>query len=152
MKHKPIAPILFEEQKQPTVKRKTSTQRRTRFDKVAVMKFPVTEEQHVQLRRQYQFLKNRIDAGSITEFLTKLLRFGLKHPELIRRSIPYKNTGTYKTVKPNQIEKDMITDLSIEWGLSERQALQRVMVSVIGYLQRGGQIKNEEIQPYRPSK
>jgi len=126
-KHKPIAPLLFfdeknERMKNPSITRpkNSSNDRKTRFDKSAPMKFPVTDDENRQFRRLYQSLKNELEAKSITDFFTMIVRFGLRHPEMLKKSSTYKNTETHKTVKPNQIEKELLTNLSI--GPSDRVA------------------------------
>ncbi|WP_121614130.1 hypothetical protein [Mesobacillus foraminis] len=158
MKYKPIAPLYFDEEKtnpintpKPELKNNDSD-RRTRFDKAAPMKFPVTEDEHRQLRWTYQKLKKELQAESITHFFTMLLRFGLRHPDLLGPPPTYRNTETHKTVKPNQIEKEMLTRLSIQWNLSERKTLHGVIFSVLNYIEKGGRLFHEEVQPFRPSK
>lgn len=158
MKHKPIAPLFFDEEitgvKKPTSAplKNSAGNRKTRFDKAASMKFPVTEDENRQFRWIYQSLKTELQAESITHFFTMLVRFGLRHPELLGPSPTYKNTDTHKTVKPNQIEKELLTHLSIEWNLSERKTLHGVVFSVLRYIEKGGQLASEKIQPFRPSK
>ncbi|MDP4084698.1 MAG: hypothetical protein Q8934_08805 [Bacillota bacterium] len=156
MKNKPIAPFFFEEppkQKKSKDPFQESQLRKKRFDKTASMKFPVTEMESRELRRLYSFYKEDLQATSITEFFTMLLRYGLRHPELLKTHFVYENTGTYKTVKPNQIEKSLIAGgngFAIEWGVSERKTLHHIIFSVMEYLKKGGKMKIEEIQPIRP--
>ncbi|NCT40015.1 hypothetical protein GTW56_30345 [Bacillus sp. EB93] len=144
MKHKPIAPLLIDPNKEPLKKpsnvhsKSSSGDRKTRFDKSAPMKFPVTEDENRQFRRLYQSLKNELQAESITQFFTMLVRFGLRHPEILGKPSTYKNTETHKTVKPNQIEKGLLTSLSIEWNVSERKTLHGVVFSVLRYIEKGG--------------
>lgn len=129
-------------------------ERKIRFDKTHTMRFPVTEEQEKSLRRAYILYKSQFNNESITSFITSLLRFGLRHQEL-HKEIDYKDTKKYKTVKPNQIEYEMISGvhgLAIEWGLSERQALHRIVISVLIFLNEGGKLTDEEVQQIRPSK
>jgi hypothetical protein len=156
MKEKPIAPIFFDtrpKNKKINDSFQKSSNRKTRFDKTTSMKFPVSENENKEFRRLYSFLKEDLRAASITEFLTMILRFGLRHPELLKNHFNYANTGSYKTVKPNQIEKKLIaggSGFAIEWGVSERRALHNIMFSVLDYVKRGGRIKIEEVQPIRP--
>jgi hypothetical protein len=158
MKHKPIAPIFLDSNKESmkessNVRPQSPTiDRKTRFDKAAPMKFPVTDDENRQFRRLYQSLKDELKAESITQFFTMLVRFGLRHPEMLRKSSTYKNRETHKTVKPNQIEKELLTDLSIEWNVSERKTLHGVVFSVLGYIEKGGHITREKVQPFRPVK
>ncbi|MDT9027473.1 hypothetical protein [Rossellomorea yichunensis] len=156
MKHKPIAPLFFEEKKEqvrkPSVARSGDHKRKTRFDKSAPMKFPVTDDENRQFRRLYQSLKNELSAESITQFFTMLVRFGLRHPEMLGKSSTYRNTETHKTVKPNQVEKELLTNLSIEWNVSERKALHGVVFSVLSYIEKGGHVTREKVQPFRPNK
>jgi hypothetical protein len=158
MKHKPIAPLFIDEKKEttknPSVTRPghSSSDRKTRFDKSAPMKFPVTEDENRQFRRLYQSLKKELEAESITQFFTMLVRFGLRHPEMLAKFSTYKNTETHKTVKPNQIEKELLTNLSIEWNVSERKTLHGIVFSVLEYIEKGGHLTHEKVQPFRPSK
>jgi hypothetical protein len=158
MKYNPIAPLFFdEEQTHPKSPPKsplkdTGGDRKTRFDKTAAMKFPVTEDEHRQLRWIYQTLKTELQAESITHFFTMLVRFGLRHPDLLGAPSTYRNTNTHKTVKPNQIEKEMLTRLSIQWNLSERKTLHGVVFSVLRYIEKGGHLTHEKVQPFRPFK
>jgi hypothetical protein len=156
MKHKPIAPLLFDEKKEQAKKNSVAhpvdKKRKPRFDKVSSMKFPVTEGENRQFRRLYRDLKEQLKAETITEFFTMMVRFGLRHPEMLSFSDSYKDTGTHKTVKPNQIEKEKLVDLSIDWNVSERKALHGVMFSVLRYIEKGGDLTREKVQPFRPSK
>jgi hypothetical protein len=158
MKHKPIAPIFIDSNKESVKKpsnvrpRNSVSDRKTRFDKTAPMKFPVTDDENRKFRRLYQSLKDELKAESITQFLTMIVRFGLRHPEMLRKPSIYKNTETHKTVKPNQIEKELLTDLSIEWNISERKTLHGVVFSVLGYIEKGGDLSRAKVQPFRPVK
>lgn len=122
-----------------------------RWDKTHGMKFPINEEQERQLRILYK--RHLYQAKSITVFVTMMLRYGLRNPSVIREQ-DYKDTGIYKTAKPNQIEYSLIggeRGYAIEWGLSERKALHRIVISVLSYMEAGGRIDHESIQPLKPS-
>jgi hypothetical protein len=153
MKHKPIAPIFLSglDEKRPAAR--PSNTRKTRFDKTSPMKFPVTEEENIKLRRLFQSF-NRNDKGvrpeSITELFAMIVRFGLRHQEMLRPADQYQNTEIKKTMKPNQLEKQMIEDLAIEWNVSERRALHGIVFSVVSYLDKGGRLDHEKVQPFRP--
>ncbi|NMH67306.1 hypothetical protein HF072_00615 [Bacillus sp. RO3] len=154
MKHKPIAPIFLNacEEKRPQAR--PSANRKVRFDKTSPMKFPVTEEENAKLRRLFKsFMRNDkgVRPASITELFIMLVRFGLRHPEMLQLAEEYQNTDTKKTVKPNQLEKRMIEDLAIEWNVSERRALHGIIFSVISYLDKGGSLVYEKVQPFRPN-
>ncbi|WP_430508388.1 hypothetical protein [Rossellomorea marisflavi] len=139
----------------PTRSVSPETPRKTRYDKKSVMRFPVTEEQHKQLRTAYMKAKREPGGAtpeSITEFLIMVVRFGLHHPEMLSLVDPYENGVNKKTVKPNQVEKSMIEELAIDWNVSERRAVHGIVLSVLGYLSKGGVLKNEKVQPFRPSK
>lgn len=127
---------------------------KTRFDKTSTIKFPVSEAENAYFRYFWKVYKEQISAGSITVFLTMLFRFGLRHQEVINHSIDYKDTKIYKTLKPNQLEKEMISGvygLTIEWQLSsDRKTVHRIMLSVLQYLIDGGSLNYEEIQQFRP--
>ncbi|MGE6756251.1 hypothetical protein ACQKFO_22950 [Rossellomorea sp. NPDC071047] len=154
MKHKPIAPIFLNDPVERRSAARPSNPRKTRFDKTAPMKFPVTEEENIKLRLFFQSF-NRNDKGirpaSITELFVMLVRFGLRHQEMLRPANEYQNTVIKKTVKPNQLEKRMIEDLAIEWNVSERRALHGIVFSVINYLDKGGSLNEEKVQPFRPN-
>ncbi|MFS8189528.1 hypothetical protein ACMG4J_22730 [Rossellomorea marisflavi] len=156
MKHKPLAPINITGKSPFQSVRPTSSgaDRKTRYDKKAVMRFPVTEEQHKQLRTA--FAKAKREPGpspeSITEFLIMVVRFGLRHPEMLSLVDPYENGVNKKTVKPNQVEKSMIEELAIDWNVSERRAVHGIVLSVLNYLSKGGVLRDEKVQPFRPSK
>jgi len=156
MQHKPLAPINFGEKPSPQATRPVSSDsaRKTRYDKKAVMRFPVTEEQHKQLRTAFAKAKRAPGCApeSITEFLIMVVRFGLRHPEMLSLVDPYENGVNKKTVKPNQVEKGMIEELAIEWNVSERRAVHGIVLSVLSYLSKGGVLKDEKVQPFRPVK
>lgn len=154
MKYKPIAPIFLNgyEEKRPAAR--PPENRKTRFDKTSPMKFPVTEEENIKLRRLFQsFSRNDkgIRPASITELFIMMVRFGLRHPEMLQPASEYQNTEIKKTVKPNQLEKQMIEDLAIDWNVSERRALHGIVFSVLGFLDKGGSLGNEKVQPFRPN-
>ena len=157
MKHKPLAPINITGKSplQPVRPTSSGPDRKTRYDKQAVLKFPVTEEQHKQLRYSYVEAKNKKgpqSPKSITEYLVQLVRFGLRHPEILGQSNEYAHGGNMKTVKPNQIEKSMIEKVAIDWNSSERRAVHGIVFSVLSYLSKGGVLTYEKVQPFRPVK
>ncbi len=156
MQHKPLAPINFgrKPSSQATGPVSSDSVRKTRYDKKAVMRFPVTEEQHKQLRTAFAKAKSEPGSApeSITEFLIMVVRFGLRHPEMLSPVDPYENGVNKKTVKPNQVEKSMIEELAIEWNVSERRAVHGIVLSVLAYLSKGGVLKDEKVQPFRPVK
>jgi hypothetical protein len=134
--------------------------RKMRFDKKHPMRFPVTKEEAVSFTRFYkidkEYLQGHRENLTITDYLSMMLRFGLRNQELIDHDILYKDTGEYRTVKPNQVEHDMIASpngLALQWEIIyERRALHRIMISVLHYRQRGGRLVYEEVQPIRPTK
>lgn len=166
MNHKRIYPIF-----EPYIKTSHDTSRnkkrkayKTRKDKTTPLKFPVTEEQEASFRMFWLLYKddwndiwkqdNRTGNDlTITAFLTMVYRFGIRHPELIIHDLPYQDTKIHKTVKLNQIEKDKlcgINGLTVQWKLrSNRKSLHRVMISILHYLQNGGLLIYEEVQPIR---
>ena len=154
MKHKPIAPILLNTNGERNPTARPSSNRKVRFDKASPMKFPVTEEENMKLRYLFKsYMRNDkgVRPASITELFIMLVRFGLRHPEMLIPSNEYQNTDIKKTVKPNQLEKRMIEDLAIEWNVSERRALHGIVFSVISYLDKGGSLVYEKVQPFRPN-
>ncbi|MFC5449075.1 hypothetical protein ACFPOG_12450 [Paenibacillus aestuarii] len=132
----------------------SQVQRSPRWDKCHGMKLPVTEEQDRLLRMFWKRYKETYEATSITVFITMMLRFGLRHPQLVKEQV-YTDTGIYKTVKPNQIEYEKIGGehgVAIEWTVSERKALHRIIISVLKFLEAGGRLDHASVQPIRPSK
>lgn len=164
MKHKTIFPMMNELPKKEI--KKTSNvniysqpkvpvvqTRKTRFDKISPRKFPVTKEEERMLRTLYLLHKVDLKANSITEFLTMMLRFGLRNPDILKHDFEYKDTKIYKTVKPNQVELEQVSGLNgwmIIWGVSERKALHHIVFSVYQYVQGGGRLRYEEVQPIKP--
>jgi hypothetical protein len=149
--YKPLAPIVINKTT-ATARPTNKPNRKTRYDKLAPRKFPVTEEENKTLRRLYKSMRGELQAKSITEFFNMLLRFGLSRPEMLHTFDSYKVTDIFKTVKPNQLEKDVLEDLAIDWSASERKAIHGVIFSVLEYIEKGGHISYEEVQPFRPSK
>lgn len=127
--------------------------RQTRFDKLSPRKFPVTKEEERMLRTLYLLHKVELKANSITEFLTMMIRFGLRHPDILKHDFEYTDTKLYKTVKPNQVELEKVSGIKgwmIDWGVSERKALHHIVFSVCQYIQGGGRLGYEEVQPIKP--
>lgn len=151
-KNKMIAPIFSDIPLQPAKIEKKKTGRSTRFDKTSPIKYPVTESESKLLRRLFIHYREKVGAGSITEFMTMMVRYGLRNRGVVREFDEYKDTGTYKTVKPNQLEKQLIVDLAIDWDVSERKTIRNIVLSVVEYLHKGGSLIHEEVQPIRPSK
>ncbi|QVY63968.1 hypothetical protein [Cytobacillus gottheilii] len=149
MRIKPIVPINVPAKNNA---KKEPSLRKTRFDKTDPRKFPVSEQENILLKRMFKMRKDQLQAKSITEFITMLLRFGLRHPELINDSLAYKDTGIYKTIKPNQLEKTETEELAIRLNMSERKVFYSIVFSVVLYMQKGGSLNNEEIQPFKPIK
>lgn len=128
--------------------------RKKRFDEKHPRKFPVTKEDERVLKNLYLSKREEWEVDSLTEFLTMMLRFGLRKPPHLLYEVDYKDTGIYKTVKPNRIEKELlsgINGLSIEWGISERQAIHRIVMNVLTYIQQGGEINHEKLQQIKPA-
>jgi len=164
MKHKTIFPIMNELPKKESSKTSSVNiyssseaqvvqKRQTRFDKLSPRKFPVTKEEERMLRTLFLLHKAELKATSITEFLTMMLRFGLRNPNILKNDFDYSDTKVYKTVKPNQVELEEISGINgwkIIWGISERKALFHIIFSVYQYVQNGGKLRYEEVQPIRP--
>jgi hypothetical protein len=155
VKYKPIAPVQI--RGADKIEPKLSSDRKTRFDKTTPLKFPVTEEDNIRLRKLFQSMKReetieRVHVpNSITEMFIMMVRFGLRHPEILKPSEEYQNTPIKKTVKPNQIEKRMIEDIAIDWNISERRAVHGIVFSVLAYLSKGGDLSHEKVKPIRPN-
>lgn len=158
MKRKPIIPFGQQETPLPQAAHTsaiTPKDRKTRIDKKHPRKFAVTYEQNRVLTNMFLANKARWRTESITEFLTMILRIALRRPELITKEIPYvTNAPFFKTVKPNTYEKELLSGidgLSITLALfNERATIHRCIFNIIEYLQRGGSIQYEEIQPLKP--
>ncbi|MGD9678923.1 MAG: hypothetical protein AB7V16_11335 [Vulcanibacillus sp.] len=134
----------------------TEKPRNTRFDKTVSLKFPVSDLENAKFKRHYLLNKDSLNASSITNYLTMIFRYALKHHELINQNIVYKSSKIYKTIKINQVEKNMLSGaygLTITWcSNSDRKTIHRMMISMLNYLDRGGQINVDEVQPIRPVK
>ncbi|NDI36619.1 hypothetical protein [Chengkuizengella sediminis] len=126
--------------------------RKSRSDKLFPRKFPVSDEMRKEIRKWFIVYKKVCRTESITEFNTMLLRFGFRNLDILRNDFKYVDSGIYKTVKPNKLEKSYITDIGglvDEWGVSERKAIHQIICSVLVYLQNGGGLTYEEIQPIK---
>lgn len=158
MKRKPIVPFSLQEEKdyKPFIQEAVQPkERKIRFDKLHPRKFAVTYEQNRVLTNLFLANKQKWKAKSITEFLTMLLRIGLRRPDLVNKDILYvTKTPFYKTVKPNTYEKEILSGidgLSIKFALfNERATIHRCILNIVDYIQRGGIVRYEEIQPLKP--
>jgi hypothetical protein len=130
-------------------------QRKTRFDKTHDIKIPLSELEKQRLMAFYKQYKAKGMTSSLTVFNTQLLRFMLRNSDLIDWDLPYKDTKRYVHVKPNQIEYNLIggaDGYSIRKGIfSERKCTYLIIASGLRYLERGGVMSEEQIQPIRPA-
>lgn len=144
---------------QNTGRTKKRVHSKTRWDKTHSMKFPVTMKQEMEIRKLWKRHKSTLEVIhdrdiSLTKFNTMLLRFGLRNKDIVREHL-YENTGTYKTVKPNQVEYELIggiEGMAINLGVSERRALTYIMLSVLEYMSSGGQLNYESLEPIKPNR
>lgn len=118
--------------KSPATSTPQPKQRKTRSDKCHDIKFPVTPEERAALRT---LAKQR--GVTVTRLATELLLDGLQRQWMIDHSLPYKDTKQYMHVKPIQIYYHQVEQLAIEWGISERRAVHRIVISVLRYVLGG---------------
>ena len=118
-----LNPIFNEKE---NTKKTQINQRKTRSDKIHDMKFPVTDKQKIILRK-----KAKLDDVSVTKNNTQLLKNALKYPINYIPDYPYQDTKQYMHVKPTELEYTIISNLAIEWGISERKALYRLMCFIL---------------------
>ena len=132
-----------------------SRQRKTRFDKTHDIKIPLSDYEKQKLMSFFKEYHAKGMTSSLTVFNTQLLRFMLRNSDLIVWDLPYKDTKRYVHVKPNQIEYNLIggaNGYSIQKGIfSERRCTYLIIASGLRYLERGGVLSEEQIQPIRPA-
>jgi hypothetical protein len=135
----------------------TKSARKTRYDKKTTLKFPVTDDENAQFRSLFKAYQQHIGPDlTMTSFLTMVFRYGLRHPNIINHGLVYKDTKIHKTLKPNQIEKELVSGkkgLTVMWKMrSDRKTTHRLMISMLHYLLNGGTLSNEGVQPFKPFK
>ncbi|BFH18318.1 hypothetical protein J6TS7_32280 [Paenibacillus dendritiformis] len=113
---------------QPELKKKS---RKTRSDKLKMIKFPVNEEQREQLRRRakenVRVLSRKetiYNTKCLIEALDQASLFPERYPELI-----YKYSGQYMHVKVTLDKYEVIEEFAFRWGCSVRKATHRLLLN-----------------------
>jgi hypothetical protein len=129
--------------------KKTDQIRAVRNDKTHNIKFPVTPIVQLKLKshckqaaRLYRGLTK--ESLSQTKFNTFLLRYGLKNDYIQRWDHEYKDTKVYMHTNILETEYEEIGGphgLSVRKGLSDRKVVYQVMLSVLNWLEGGGEIE-----------
>jgi hypothetical protein len=103
----------------------STVQRKTRSDKTHDIRFPVTPDQKALIRRLA-----RANDMKETQFTTKLLMTALSaYPVL--PEYDYHDTKLYMHVKPKEIDYQKVFDLAVKYGISERQTVTRLIISIL---------------------
>ncbi|MDQ0255506.1 hypothetical protein J2S74_002888 [Evansella vedderi] len=137
-------------------KRPVKSNRKTRWDKTKDIKIPLTEQQRMDLRKHFKRYQMLNRTTSQTVFNTQLFRFALRNIDsgIVKWDLPYKDTKRYAHIKPNMVESNLVGGINgyaIEKGLSERQTVHRMVISVLEFLNKGGELEDEEVQPITPT-
>jgi hypothetical protein len=110
------------------------SQRKQRSDKTHDIKFPVTPEQKAEIRR---LAKSNGMKGKETYYATKMLLSALSFCKTLPE-YNYNDTKLYMHVKPTETYYEMVFALAANHGISERQAVTRLVIYVLN--QRGGRV------------
>jgi len=134
----------------PRQKKTTEKVRATRSDKTHNVKFPVSSTVQIKLKsfckqaKRIRQLKGKEDITQ-TKFNTLLLQFGLAHKEILDWNHEYKDTKTYMHTNILEIEYEREIGgphgLAIQKNTSERKVVYHVILSVLCWLERGGNIE-----------
>lgn len=124
--------------------------RATRSDKTHNIKFPVDSITQMKLKSLCK-QANRIypqqgkDNLKQTKFNTLLLQYGLNHKDLIRWDYEYKDTKVYMHTTLLEIEYEREIGgphgLAIRKNLSERKVVYQIMMSILQWIERGGELE-----------
>lgn len=138
------------EKTKKTIQKKTNNlNRSTRIDKNHNIKFPISKVTQMKLKshckqagRIYQM--QGMPQISQTKFNTLLLRFGLKHEEIIFWGHQYKDSKVY--MHTNVLETEYLEiggphGLAIRKSLSERKVVYHIILSVLNWLEGEGNIE-----------
>ncbi|NHN33331.1 hypothetical protein [Paenibacillus agricola] len=104
------------------VKDPLKKERKTRSDKLHDIRFPVTPDERMRLRRIGKHLKL-----TETACCTHLLMLALQLREQRIPSYPYEDTRRYMHVKPTEEWYKIIAELAIHYDVSERQMVYRLI-------------------------
>lgn len=148
-----ISPIIQKNNNTQRIMKKTEhdefTIRKIRSDKKHAVKFPITEHQNTRIKSLCSLTNRKLKAEgkqtiTQTQFNTFLLEFGLNNQHLIDYSIEYKDNKRYLHTKLNEIKYEEIGGpygLSNRYNLSNRKIVYFIVISILYYLERGGEIE-----------
>ncbi|WP_461611876.1 hypothetical protein [Cytobacillus kochii] len=130
-------------------KQTKSKKRSTRNDKTHNIKFPISSIQQIKLRSyckqaQRVYQEKELDPLPQTKFNTKLLRYGMNHPEILTWSHNYKDSKTYMHTNLLETEYQDIGGphgYAIRENLSERKVVYQIIMSVIVWMEGGGSLE-----------
>lgn len=123
--------------------------RSTRSDKTHNIKFPVTSIQQIKLRSyckqaQRVLQDKQMNPLPQTKFNTKLLRFGINHPDILTWSHNYKDSKTYMHTNLLETEYQEIGGphgYAIRENLSERKVVYQIIMSVLVWMEGEGSLE-----------
>lgn len=124
--------------------------RKTRIDKTHKLKFPVTNIEKMKLQSLCKQVQRTLKARGFepiqqTKLNTLLLQYGISNQTIISWDWPYQDSKQY--MHTNLIELDFEREiggpygLAIQKGLSERKTVYMVIMSVLKWLEGGGNIE-----------
>ncbi|MEY8742033.1 hypothetical protein AB9M62_21395 [Bacillales bacterium AN1005] len=124
--------------------------RKTRIDKTHKLKFPVTSTERMKLQSLCKQIQRSLKAKGLepiqqTKLNTLLLQYGLNNHQIITWDWPYQDSKHYmhtnllETVFEREIGGPF--GLAIRKGLSERKTAYMVIMSVLKWLEGGGDIE-----------
>lgn len=126
-----------------------NNKRQMRSDKCHNIKFPVSPVTQMKLRTYCKQLKERYQTKdgkdiSQTAFNTSLLRFGLRHMEILEWDMDYVDPKVYMHTMLKEKEYQEIGGpygLAIQKQISERKVVYYIMTSVIRWIEKGGSLE-----------
>lgn len=105
------------------------SERQVRSDKIHDLKFPVTPAERSEFRRQAK-LKGMTETKFATALLLRAISLFRSAP-LRFTDLPYTDTKQYLHCKPTEFQYDEIFQISLAWNVSVRQAVHRLMITMI---------------------
>lgn len=138
---------MISEKKKP--ERIIQNKKQTRSDKCHNIKFPVSPVTQMKLRtycKQIKGFYHKKDGQAIsqTTFNTFLLRYGLRHMEIVDWDMDYEDTKTYMHTMLKEKEYQEIGGpygLAIQKQLSERKVVFFIIASVLRWIEKGGSLE-----------
>lgn len=124
--------------------------RKTRIDKTHKLKFPVTNVEKMKLQSLCKQVQRTLKARGVepiqqTKLNTLLLQFGLKNQTIITWDWPYQDSKQYMHTNLKEIDFEREIGgphgLAIRKGLSERKTAYMIIMSVLKWLEGGGNIE-----------